>query len=68
MQNFEKNVNAKRLLLRFSPHSELDKSLIKWICVLRDRKIALSVPMVQEKALEFAKILNDKDFTIQMDG
>ena len=59
---FEKNGNAKRLTLRQAPHHQLEQSLIKWVCIVRDRKIAISGPMVQEKALEFARILNVKDF------
>ena len=59
---FEKNGSSKRLSIRSSPHMKLEQSLIKWIRVVRDKNIALSGPMVQEKAIEFAQLLNIQDF------
>ena len=60
---FEKNRNSKCLTIRNSPQNKLEQALIKWICIVREQKIALSGPMVQEKALEFATLLSVKDFT-----
>ena len=60
---YERNASSNRLSLRTSPHMELESSLIKWIRVMRDRKIALSGPVVQEKAIEFAKLSNITDFS-----
>ena len=32
---------------------ELEQNLVKWVHIMRENKILLSGPMVQEKAIEF---------------
>ena len=59
---FEKNRDSKCFTIRNLPQNELEQALIEWICIAREQKIALSGPMVQEKALEFATLLSVKDF------
>ena len=49
-------------MIKNSPFHELEQALIKWIHLVRDRKIALSGPMVQDKATEFAGIMGVTDF------
>ena len=62
-KEFESNKNANRTLIRNSPFHDMEQGLIQWVRTVRDNKIALSGPMVQEKALEFAKAMGIKDFT-----
>ena len=62
-QEYETNRDPKRQMIRNSPFHELEQTLIKWIHVVRDKTIALNGPMVQEKAIEFAKAMNVADFT-----
>ena len=61
--DFGKNGNSKRFMIRDSPHHNLEQSLVKWIHVVREKKVALTGPMVQEKAIEFATLSGEKDFT-----
>ena len=62
-EEFETNRDSSRQMIRNSPFHELEQGLVKWIRTVRDRKIALNGPMVQEKALEFATAMGVKDFT-----
>ena len=59
---FEKNKNSKRCMIRNSPHYNLEQSIVKWIHIVRDKNVAISGPMVQEKALEFAVLCGKKEF------
>ena len=61
-EEFENNRDPNRKVIKKSPFHELELSLTKWIHIVRERKIALNGPMVQEKALEFAKALRVTDF------
>ena len=45
--------------MKISPFHELEQSLVKWIHVVRERKIALNG---QHKSLEFAEALGVTDF------
>ena len=41
---------------------ELEQNLVKWVHIMRENKISLSGPMVQEKAMEFAKAIKVTNF------
>ena len=59
---FENNCDAKCKAIRVFPHNELEQNLVKWAHVMRENKILLSGPMVQEKAMEFAEAMKVTDF------
>ena len=59
---FENNRDAKRKAIRVFPHNELEKNLVKWAHIMRENKILLSGPVVQEKAMEFAEAMKVTDF------
>ena len=50
---FENNRDSKHNAIRVFLHDELEKNLVKWVHIMRENKILLSGPMVQEKAIEF---------------
>ena len=49
-------------MIKNSPFHKLEQALIKWIHLVREKKIALNGPMVQEKATEFAGVMGVTDF------
>ena len=59
---FESNRDSKRRTVQFSPYHDHEQAIIKWLQIVREQKIAISRPMVQEKALKFAKKMGLKDF------
>ena len=59
---FESNRDSKRRVIRTSPFHELEKAVIKWFNIVREQKIAVSGPMVREKALEYAKEMGLNNF------
>ena len=61
-EEFENNRDSKRNAIRVSPHNELEQNLVKWVHIMRENKVSLSGPMVQEKAMGFAKAMNVTNF------
>ena len=59
---FDKNRDSSRLLIRKSPHSDMEQHLVKWIRTVRENNVALDGPLVQEKAMEFASLMGLTDF------
>ena len=60
---FENNWDTKRQKVSLSPHHELEQKLVKWVHVMRNQKISLNGPLVQEKALEFAEKMGIQNFS-----
>ena len=60
---FETNRDSNRQMIKDSPRHTLEQALVKWVHVIRERKIAIDGPMVQEQALKFAKEMGITDFT-----
>ena len=50
-------------MIRKLPHYDLEQALIKWIRMAGDKKIVIDGPIVQQKAVEFAKVMGLMDFT-----
>ncbi len=49
-------------MIKNLPFHELEQALIKWIQLVRENKIALNGPMVQEKATGYAGVMGVADF------
>ena len=60
---FEKNRDPNRQMIRQSPFHELEQALMQWIGAVQERNIPINGPIVQEKALEFAECMGLKDFS-----
>ena len=69
------NYDSKRKAIRVFPHNELsshelssheissqEQNLVKWVHIMRENRISLSGPMVQEKAMEFSKAIKVTNF------
>lgn len=54
--------NSGRKRMRLCMHEDLDKAVLKWIHVVRDKNIPLSGSMVKEKALFYAQSLGHSNF------
>ena len=50
-------------MIKNAPFHELEQALVIWIHIVGEKRNVLNRPMVQEKAIEFAKVLNLTDFT-----
>lgn len=58
----ESNFGPKQKRMRLCQYDDLDKAMLKWIRGIRDRNCPVSGTLLQEKAMEFAKILGYSDF------
>ena len=61
-EEFEKNRDPNRSMIRNSPFHHLEKALVQWIRAIQEKNIPINGPIVQEKALEFAEAMGVKDF------
>ncbi|KAJ3640485.1 hypothetical protein Zmor_003779 [Zophobas morio] len=52
--------------IRTSPHEQVDKALLQWFKLQRDRGIPVNGPLLQEKANFFARQLDMQNFTCSM--
>lgn len=41
---------------------DVDKAVIKWIKIVLDKNMPISRPLIQEKAAEYARLLDMKHF------
>ena len=59
---FDKNINTQRSTLKRPRHEDLEASLVKWVTMVRENNIAVTGPLVIEKASEFASLMGISDF------
>ena len=57
-----KNASKKRKRMKTATYEELDSAVYKWLKTARYNNIPISCSVFKEKALEFAKSLDLKDF------
>lgn len=51
-----------RKKLKSSMYDDIDEAILKWMTVMREKKLPLSGTLIKEKALEFGAALGHKDF------
>ncbi|XP_075229665.1 uncharacterized protein LOC142329169 isoform X23 [Lycorma delicatula] len=54
--------NLSRKKLRGSTYDDIDEAILKWMTVMREKKLPLSGTLIRKKALEFGAALEHKDF------
>ena len=57
------NSSLKRQLLKTEIHEKLNETLLKWFTSMRGNNIPINGPILLEKAHEFSKAFDYKDFT-----
>ena len=57
------NSSLKRQRVRTGTYEKLNEALLKWFTSMRCNNIPINGPILLEKAHEFAKAFNYKDFT-----
>lgn len=53
---------TKSKKIKTSQHQDIEKALLEWFKIQRNRNIPISGPILQEKANDFGKQLNKQDF------
>ena len=57
------NSSLKRQRVKTGTYKKLNEALLKWFTSMRGKNIPINGPILLEKAHEFAKAFNYKDFT-----
>ena len=57
------NSSLKQQKVKTGTYKKLNKALLKWFTSMRGKNIPINGPILLEKAHEFAKAFNYKDFT-----
>ena len=57
------NSSLKRQRVKTGTYKKLNEALLKWFTSMRGKNIPINGPILLEKAREFAKAFNYKDFT-----
>lgn len=58
----ESSVNVDRKRVKQCSYENVDTVVLKWVTMIRDKNLPLSGPMIQQKALDFAKDLGHSNF------
>ena len=59
----KKGTNVKRQKLKSGNHELVDQAIFNWFLNMRSQNVPLSVSMIQEKAVIFAKELSTENFS-----
>ncbi|XP_048759404.1 tigger transposable element-derived protein 6-like [Ostrea edulis] len=65
-ENYESSGNSERKRHRSGKNAQLDDALKEWFQTARQRDIPISGPILQEKAINFAKRMNVSDFNARV--
>lgn len=58
----ELTCEPSRKRMKLCQYEDVNEAVLKWIRMIRDKNVPLSKTLIQEKALEYAKLLGHSDF------